>query len=567
MADLNVISNNRMAGVLFPVFSMRRKGDLGIGDTTAVKQCLDWFARYKVGFLQLLPINVTGSDRSPYSAISSVALDPLYIDLEQIKGVGAATMQKARKASGIAHIAASVDYATVWKVKGGVLRQAFARFCKSGGDARFDAFKKQQNKWLKNYCSYRWLIDEAGGEEDWSLWPEGFNTREKAKVYEGKRKRKEREAVDTAQDYYAWEQWHAFAQWEDVRKHADKVGVRLMGDVPIGVSYASADVFFEPEWFHLDLFGGAPPETEFKADAFTTKWGQNWGVPVYRWDVIEESGYRWWKQRIGALTSIFHQFRIDHILGFYRIYSFPWHPRRNEEFLPLSLEQAAKKTEGRLPGFYPREDDTMVNKAKNLLDGDKYIRAVVEAAKGAEVIGEDLGTVPDYVRPHLLELGIAGFKVCHWEKDRKGKVTDGSDYPECSFACYTTHDMAPMRIQWEECRIEADGGSDKKGAAAKLKAISDFAGLPAVRKGKSYPPFSHKTKHALLDALMRSNSRYVGVMINAVGDSPVQINFPGTVGDQNWTYRVSWEFGNVPKWMQKELVSFEKMIVKYQRGC
>ncbi|MFC4991168.1 4-alpha-glucanotransferase [Rubritalea tangerina] len=561
MSDM--VSAGRSAGVLFPVFSMRRKNDLGIGDTRAVKQCLDWFAAHGVGFLQLLPINVTGSDRSPYSAISSVALDPLYLDLEQIKGVGRATIRRAREASGIAHIAASVDYATVWKVKSEILSMAFGKFCKSGGDEGFERFKRSQGKWLKQYCLYRWLIDEAGGEEDWSLWPEAFNTQEGAYRYEAKRLRKDRAEVRTAQNYYAWEQWHAFAQWEGVRAHADRVGVRLMGDVPIGVSYASADVFFEPEWFHLDLFGGAPPETEFKADAFTTKWGQNWGVPVYRWDVIEKSDYAWWRRRIGALSSIFHQFRIDHILGFYRIYSFPWHPRRNAEFLPLSLEEAARETGGRLPGFFPREDDTMVHKALNLLDGDKYIRAVREAAGDAEVIGEDLGTVPDYVRPHLLESGIAGFKICHWEVGADGNVIDGSAYPECSFACYTTHDMAPIRSQWEDYRVAAEAGD--RVAEAKLKAISQFAGLPVMRKGKAYPAFSHKTKHALLDALMGCRSRYAGVMINGVGDSPMQINFPGTVGDQNWTYRVSWEFEHIPRWMEKEMVTFEQMLRKHDR--
>jgi 4-alpha-glucanotransferase len=526
---------------------------------------LAWFSAHRVGFLQHLPINVTGSDRSPYSAVSSVALEPLYIDVERLPGIGAKSIERARARCGIAHIAASVDYKTVAQVKGGVLRKGYQWFEKRGQKEEFKAFQKAQGKWLKDYCVYRWLIDEAGGEEDWSLWPDAYNTPEKAKRYLQKRRRKERAVIDAALDYYGWEQWHAFSQWEEVRKEADRLGVRLMGDIPIGVSYASADVFFEPEWFHLDLFGGAPPETEFKADAFTTKWGQNWGVPVYRWDVIEKSGYQWWRRRIGALTDIFHQFRIDHILGFYRIYSFPWHPRRNEEFLTLSLEEAAAKTGGQLPGFYPREDDSMVRKAKNLLDGDKYIRAIVEAANGAEVVGEDLGTVPEYVRPHLLELDIAGFNVCHWEKDARGKVQDGAGYPECSFACYTTHDMAPVRIQWEDCRVEMEEGPDKKGAAAKLRALSEFAGLPVMRKGKAYPAFSHKTKYALLDALMRCNSRYVGVMVNAVGDSPIQINFPGTVGDQNWTYRVSWDFENIPKWMQKEMASFEEMIEKYDR--
>jgi len=559
------MDKQRMAGILFPVFSMRRQGDLGIGDTSAVKQCLDWFAQHQVGFLQLLPINVTGSDRSPYSAISSVALDPIYLDIEQIKGVGPELLSKAKAACGVSRIASTVDYSRVWKVKQDVLSHAFKFFQKAKADAGFESFKKTHKSWLRHYCLYRWLIDEAGGQEDWSLWPVAFNSAEKAERYEASKKHKKSVEVLAAQDYYAWEQWHAFAQWESVRAHADKVGVRLMGDVPIGVSYASADVFFEPQWFHLDLFGGAPPESEFKADPFTTKWGQNWGVPVYRWDVIEKSDFQWWKRRVKALSSIFHQFRIDHILGFYRIYAFPWHPRKNSKFLPLSSEQAAKITKGRLPGFFPREDDTVVHKAQNLLDGDKYIQAVIEAAGDAEVIGEDLGVVPDYVRPHLLELGVAGFKVCHWEFDRRGKVIAAEEHPECSFACYTTHDMAPLKRLWEESRNEAIEGPDKRDAEAKLKALSQFAGIPVQRRGKEYPAYSSKLKQAFLDALLRTGSRYAAIQINELVDSSAQINFPGTVGDQNWTYRVGWEFGSIPKAVQREIDRLQKLIKKYDR--
>lgn len=560
------IDKQRSAGILFPVFSMRRQGDLGIGDTTAVKQCLDWFAQHQIGFLQLLPINVTGGDRSPYSAISSVALDPIYLDLEKIKGVGPAMLSRARSRCGVALISATVDYSTVWQVKQEVMRQAFRRFQTADEGADFINFKNQHKGWIRHYCLYRWLIDEAGGLEDWSLWPEEFNSAEKAKRYEMGKMRKDRAEVLAAQDYYAWEQWQAFSQWESVRAHADKVGVKLMGDVPIGVSYASADVFFEPEWFHLDLFGGAPPETEFKADPFTTKWGQNWGVPVYRWDAIEKSDYQWWRQRVGALSSIFHQFRIDHILGFYRIYSFPWHPRRNSEFLPLNAEQAAKKSFGRYSGFFPREDDTMVHKAQNLLDGDRYIRAVIDAAVGAVVIGEDLGTVPDYVRPHLLELGVAGFKVCQWELDARGKAIPTKDYPECSFACYSTHDMAPLKKLWEELRHEALEGPDKREAEKKLKVLSQIAGLPVLRKGKEYPAFSHKLKQAFLEALLGAGSRYAAIQINELVDSSVQINFPGTVGDQNWTYRVSWEFSSIPKAVQREFGRLQALVIKHGRA-
>ena len=98
--------------------------------------------------------------------------------------------------------------------------------------------------------------------------------------------------------YHAWVQWIAFRQWRDLRQYAESQDVLLMGDVPIGISYYSADVFFEPQWFDLKWCGGAPPETVFKDDAFAIRWGQNWGIPLYRWDVMEKDGFRWWRQRI-----------------------------------------------------------------------------------------------------------------------------------------------------------------------------------------------------------------------------------------------------------------------------
>ncbi len=130
-----------------------------------------------------------------------------------------------------------------------------------------------------------------------------------------------------------------------------------MGDIPIGVSLASVDVFGNKEIFDFDWYGGAPPEKLFKDDEFVQKWGQNWGIPLYDWDALKVSGYKWWKQRVRKTTAIFRLFRIDHTLGFYRIYAFPWNPIRNDEFLPLSKEDAAKKCQGRLPKFQRRDDE------------------------------------------------------------------------------------------------------------------------------------------------------------------------------------------------------------------
>ncbi|MDX1748271.1 MAG: 4-alpha-glucanotransferase, partial [Halobacteriales archaeon] len=203
--------------------------------------------------------------------------------------------------------------------------------------------------------------------------------------------------------------------------------------------------------FDLDWYGGAPPETLFKDDEFVQKWGQNWGIPLYRWDVMEERDFAWWRQRIGKTTEIFGMFRVDHALGFYRIYAFPWNPVRNDEFLPLDPDEAAERCEGRRPGFRPRPDDTEENCAANRADGEKYFRMIQEAAGDAEVIAEDLGTVPDYVGPSLAELGIAGTKVPQWEFE-DGHVVSGLKYPERSFAAYATHDHRPVPAQWDEAK-------------------------------------------------------------------------------------------------------------------
>ena len=164
-----------------------------------------------------------------------------------------------------------------------------------------------------------------------------------------------------------------------------------MGDIPIGVSLSSADVFFERHLFDTEWCGGAPAEGSYAEDPFTAKWGQNWGIPLYRWDVMAQDNFSWWRRRVKYCTKIFSMYRIDHILGFYRIYSFPWKPTENGVFLPLSPDQAAQRTGGRMPGFKPRGDDNAADRNMNLADGDLYLRLLLSAAPGVSVVGEDLG--------------------------------------------------------------------------------------------------------------------------------------------------------------------------------
>ncbi len=155
--------------------------------------------------------------------------------------------------------------------------------------------------------------------------------------------------IERSRQFWSYVQWVAFKQWQDLKKYADARNVELMGDMPFGVSRYSADVWAERKIFDLDWSGGAPPETYFQGDKFVRVWGQNWGVPLYNWEENRKENFAWWRQRVENLCKLFHYFRIDHVLGFFRVYSFPWIPERNHEFIDLTKEEASEITGGRLP--------------------------------------------------------------------------------------------------------------------------------------------------------------------------------------------------------------------------
>ena len=536
----------RRAAMLVPVWCLRREGDLGIGDTTALRELIDWAAEIGLGILQVLPINETGGDHSPYNAISSVALEPALLDVSVVPGVEADQVAAARKE--LARGASLIEYEVVKKAKRGLLEQAFAQFWSEARDGedwgRFEAFREAEAEWLEDYCQFRWLMDLEGNCESWDLWSMNYNTADLAREWIAKRRAARPDDVDRALAFPAWVQWHCFRQWRDLRKHAESQDVKLMGDLPYGISFASADVFFEPEWFDLKWSGGAPPETVFRDDAFAVRWGQNWGIPLYDWAALAKDRYSWWRRRVAKLSEFFHVFRIDHILGFYRIYAFPWRPIRNREFLTLSADEARARTGGRLPGFRPRPDESEEQRKANRTDGDRYLRMVLKAAGKAEVVGEDLGAVPAYVRPHLAQLGIAGFKICHWEVEaEEGGIEHpipGDEYPELGFATYATHDHPAMAGMWEDFRQGTDSldGDIRDGACWNLRVLSEFAGLPLAQDHCSFPPYDEEVKWKLLGALLGCRARYAAFMITDLFGLRDRFNVPATVGGSNWRIRL-----------------------------
>ena len=550
-------SGKRTAGILLPAFSPRRKGDLGIGDTLALREWVDWAAEHQVGFLQLLPIHENGVEESPYSAISSIALDPIYLAIEapEIPGLSCEDVANARLYLAGTITARLVDYPAVRRAKRTLLELAWSRFEDAPAALREDCarFQREEASCLGDYCLFRCLMDWHGEALTWDEWPESCQTPEKARAFVARQRSLDEASVAYRLGYFAFVQWLCFRQWRGLRAYAESRGVKLMGDVPIGISWHSSDVFFGRDSFHLEWCGGSPPESLFTHDPFLKQWGQNWGIPLYRWDEMEARGFPWWKRRIQYLSGIFRIFRIDHILGFYRIYAFPWRPQRNPEFAHLNPEQAAAINLGRLPRWFMRPDDTDENKAANRRDGDLRLRAIVEAAGPNEMIAEDLGWVPDYVRPHLAALGIAGFRIPHWDCNEHGHPLPGNLFPECSFATYSTHDHDPLGVIWNACQSAAycHNCNDPSnpvtaacGASHTLRALAEFAGIPKPAHGR-WPRFTETIQWRLIKVLFASNSRYAALMITELFGLEDRINRPGTTGGDNWRFRVPWSLTEI----------------------
>ncbi len=200
-----------------------------------------------------------------------------------------------------------------------------------------------------------------------------------------------------------------------------------------------------------------------------------------------------------------------------------------------------------------RPDDTVENQAANRADGDVRLRAILEAAEGAEVIAEDLGWVPEYVRPHLTDLDIAGFRIPHWDCNEFGHPTPGNCFPENSFATYSTHDHDPVNGIWNGCLdvIEQHrrnptehSGWHAQGAHNTLRVLSEFAGIPIPHHGP-WPPFTEGIRLRLIKALFSSNSRNALLMVTELFSIDERINRPGTTGFQNWSFRLPWTIDQI----------------------
>jgi len=529
---------NKIAGVLAPLFALRSQHGLGIGDVGTLREFIEWAREIGFRVVQLLPINEVGRDNSPYNAISAMAIEPTTLQLApdspaELTREAFESVMADENLEALRH--GPVKYDRVRKLKRELLESAFNNFQvnpNANRQTKFDQFCKRESNWLKRYSFFRVLMELNGENETWDEWQLEHRDPKTAQAWLADQPTDMRKQFSEREKFFCYVQWIADEQWREVRKFAEERGVALMGDIPFGVSYYSADVFSEREIFHLEWSGGAPPEPYFKDDEFTMKWGQNWGIPIYNWPALRAQNFAWWRERVRGVKRIFHIFRIDHVLGFYRIYSFPWRPDKNKEFLPLDWNAMLAKTGGRWPNFTPRDDEKPENAEANRREGEEYLRMVLAESGATRVVGEDLGTVPKYVRPSLHSLGVAGFKIPQWEF-LHGQMTPGHLFERLSVTTYATHDHKPIRQLWAEA---VDEKSPVRAQALEdVLKIAQFSGI-VLREGLDYERDFYP---AMMSALFQSNSWLAIVMITDLLARKDRFNVPGTAVATNWARRLS----------------------------
>lgn len=312
------LCDEKLAGTLIPVFSLRSKGSFGVGDFGDLKMMIDWVAETNQRVLQVLPINDTTSthtwtDSYPYSAISIFALHPQFADFRQLPEIKdkkkAHEMEALRKEL---NELKQIDYERVNNTKTDYLRIIF----KQEGEAvmkgeDFKMFVKENEHWLVPYAQYCHLRDSFGNV-DFSSWKghEQWHEADRKKLTDPKSK----EYGDVAFYYYV--QFVLDRQMRAAHEYAMARGVILKGDIPIGVDRNGCDVWHEPQYFNLNSQAGAPP------DAFSIN-GQNWGFSTYNWQRMIDDGCEWWIRRFQNMAKYFDAYRIDHVLGFFRIWAIP----------------------------------------------------------------------------------------------------------------------------------------------------------------------------------------------------------------------------------------------------
>ncbi|MEX0961303.1 MAG: 4-alpha-glucanotransferase [Simkaniaceae bacterium] len=482
------IGKSHHHGFDLPLSSLKTKQSCGIGEYLDLNLMIDFCKSVGFDTLMLLPLNDTGEDPSPYNALSASALHPIYLSLSSLPNLTPEfdeRINRLKKMNGEKR----VPYLTILRKKDAFMRRYFEVY-----GAHFEEEVLQFSNefpFLKIYALFKILKENMEGQSS-EEWPDEIKQLTKTHFQHLLQTHKE------SIQYILFVQYFCFKQLKKAKSYAEEKNIFLKGDIPILISPDSADVWYHTEYFDLSFAAGAPP------DQFTPE-GQYWGFPIYRFDVMNEEGFSWWKERLQYASHFYHIYRIDHVIGFFRIWAIP----RGQE--------AAK---GRfLPG----------NEWEALSQGRLVLKEILKASHMLP-IAEDLGFMPPGASEILEELSISGTKVFRWEKDPKtGEYDSFQSYSPLSMSTVSTHDSETLRQWWDTQNKEVVNFSKMKGWDPKSPLTKEMR-LEILRDIHHTSSFFH----------INLFNEYLALIDDFVYEDPddERINIPGEILDRNWTYRM-----------------------------
>ena len=484
----------RQAGCLIPLFSIRSPTGWGLGEVPDLVPFARWASSAGFSVVQVLPVHeASRGQSSPYAALSAFALDPVYIavdaleDFDAAGGRDALTLEEQGELAALTSVPA-VPWARVRALKQRALGLAFQAFLdgewknRSTRARQLEEYAREHADWLDDYVLFVTLHDDRYGGKPWTEWDRPLRDREPRALAAARAEHSERLL------YHVWLQWQLDQQWHAARRGCNAAGVELMGDLPFMVATDSADVWSRPFDFRLDARVGVPP------DAFSET-GQDWGLPVYRWDAMEKNGFHWMTERANRSADLYGLYRVDHVVGLYRTYYRP--------------------NDGGKPSFIPEREEAQIR------NGEKMMEIF---SQGARVIAEDLGTVPEFVRRSLTRCGIPGYRVLRWELDAN-VFRDPARWPALSVATTGTHDTDALADWYDALPPE------------ERKAFLAIPGLARLRE-RVPERFDATVRDALLELVYRSGSELALLPFQDALGSRERVNVPGTVNESNWSYRM-----------------------------
>lgn len=618
------LNKKLITGTAIPVSALRTEASCGIGEFCDLKCFADWCKKVNIDLIQLLPVNDTGYQSSPYSALSAFALHPIYINIMEIPEAKLFKDEfNSIKKTWDSKSKVYFNGVLLEKIK--LLKKIFQKNYKNINKNIDIKSWEKTNTWINGYALFSYLKEENNCLSwlDWKKFKNLTSTEINKLYFENKE----------SLLFYSWVQFNLEKQFKDAAQYIESLNINLKGDLPILMNVDSADVWQYRDIFKVQNRAGAPP------DMFSDE-GQNWGFPTYSWKEMEKDNYKWWKERLKQAAKFYHAYRIDHVLGFFRIWTIPpkYESASMGYYSPncyLSLEDLSNiglngsrlkwLTEPHVPGYELRDNlglesnevikvmldqienedlylfkqsiastkdikaiETISDEAKykminfyqnitimqisedqyittwffynsrafhSLSDHEKYLLSELLNRKGQEsmtiwknqglkllkfmkdsqnmlVCAEDLGTIPHCVPEVLEELRILGLHITRWSKryEEYGEpYMKPSEYNYLSVSTPAVHDSTTVRQWWPEQSVnnEISNALNKDWLGHEATPENVYTFYEALLKTSSQIAMFQFQDLLAIDENLR------GADINKE-----RINVPGTVNDENWSYRM-----------------------------